>query len=171
VDVGRIPGGVFTPATDGARLAFRQRHAGRWRLVLVDLARGSYRVVTVAAPGATISRPALGRGHLAWTVTSPHGSALFVASADGRGTRVVARTRVGQLGAPALGAGRIAYTEEDLTGSRLVVRRLSGGAALRVLLAVRAPYGLWTTALVGRTALVTRWWRPTGEARLLRLRF
>src|SRR5205823_220387 len=61
-DAGRIPGAVFAPATDGRRLAFRQHDRGRWRLVLVDLASGRYRVVAIAARDATLSRPALAHG-------------------------------------------------------------------------------------------------------------
>jgi hypothetical protein len=128
-------------------------------------------LVASLARGDTLSRPALARGHLAWGVAGRDGSALRLAQADGSHARTLLRSRVRLLGSPALGAGEIAYTEQGFRGSRLVVRRLAGRPRTRVVLAVRDPYALWTTALVGRTVLVTRWWQPTGQARILRIRF
>jgi hypothetical protein len=170
-EVGRIPGAVRYPASDGQRLAFLQHTRRGWRLVDVDLASGGYHVVAYAPRGGTLSRPALARGHLAWVVSGPSGSALHVAEADGSHDEVLVRTRIDLLGAPALGTGEVAYSIENATGSQVVVRWLGRSSRSRVALSLRAPFGVWSTTLVGRTAIVTRWSQRTDQARLVRSRF
>jgi hypothetical protein len=169
-DVGGVPGAVELPATDGRRLAFLQRTRRGWRLVDVDLATGGYRVVAYAPRGGSLSRPALARGHLAWIALGPDGSALHVAAADGTHGEILVRTRVDLLGAPALGQGEVAYSIQNAAGTQLVVRWL-GRSLSRVALSLRSPFGVWSTTLVGRTAIVTRWSQRTGGAELVRTRF
>ena len=78
----------------------------------------------------------------------------------------------GVLGAPALGTRWLAYTETRASGAQLLARSPDAGPLTTTLLRLHGTRSaLWTTALVGRTAYVTRWSTRTGVARILRLRF
>jgi hypothetical protein len=129
------------------------------------------RVLVASVTNAVLSRPSLRGGRVAWTVTRRGESALYPARIDGRARQRLVRTRVGVLGAPALGSRWLAYTETRATGAQLLARSLTKPLTTPLLRLDGRRSALWTTALVGRTAYVTRWSTGTGVARILRLRF
>jgi hypothetical protein len=162
--------GAIRPALRNGNLAFERRRGPRLQLVIQHLKDGR-RVLVASVTNAVLSRPSLRGGRVAWTVTRRGESALYTARIDGRARQLLVRTRVGVLGAPALGSRWLAYTETRATGAQLLARSLTKPLTTTLLRLDGRRSALWTTALVGRTAYVTRWSTGTGVARILRLRF
>jgi hypothetical protein len=168
-EVARVDG-AMRPALRNGLLAFERRRGRRLQLVIQHLEDGR-RTVIASVTGAVLSRPSLRGGKLAWTVTRHGESALYTAYITGRGRRLILRTRVGVLGSPSLGSRWLAYTETRASGAQLLARSLTRPLTTTLLRLHGKRSALWTTALVGRTAYVTRWSTHTGVARILRLRF
>ena len=170
--VGRIAGQVRGPALALPYLAFLQARGGRTRLVVVNLETGRYRVLTSVAAPAVVGRPSLSGTRVLYTVTRRTGSRVLLAYLGSGRRRVLAESSVGGASFAALTPRFAAWVEQRPGGRSALVLRPFAATAARPLLEVEgAAVRLWSTALVGRTAYVTRWSTRTGRARVLRFRF
>jgi hypothetical protein len=170
----QIAGPVSDPALAWPLLAFLRDDGDHERLILADLTNPSNpvlkRIATVRSVD-DLGRPSLRGGRLAWHRIRHRGSAIFVYNVATGTRRVVERTRIWQESNPAVSATRITWVEERPAGSYLRVRRLGGGHTRTVTHVKGNKTFLWTTALVGRTAYVTRWTPASGRSALLRVDF
>jgi hypothetical protein len=167
-----VRGKVRTPALDYPYLAFAQTTGKGQRLVVIDLRSGDYDVVASPRGPATLGRPALSHGLLAWTTTRPGGSRLTLLNLATKERRVLARSGIALYSFPALGARFVAWVEQRAGGmAALVVARRDGSQRRELLRLESRRRALFTTGLTGRVAYVTRWVPATGRARIVRLRF
>ena len=170
----QIAGPVSEPALAWPLLAFLRDDGDYVRLILADLTNPSnpslQRIATVRSAD-DLGRPSLKGGRLAWHRIRHRGSTIFVYNLSTGKRRIVQRTRIWQESNPALSATRIAWVEERPAGSYLRVRRLGSGRTRTLTQVQGTKTFLWTTALVGRTAYVTRWTPASGRSALLRVSF
>jgi hypothetical protein len=169
-----ITGNVSDPALAWPLLAFVRDDGSYERLILADLSNPSSpqlrRIATVRSVD-DLGRPSLRGGRLAWHRIRHRGSSIFVYDVATGKRRVVERTKIWQESNPALSATRIAWVESRPAGSFLRVRRLGSGRTRTLKHMNGTKTFLWTTALVGRTAYVTRWTPSSGRSTLLRVTF
>jgi hypothetical protein len=171
-ELARAPGELSKPALQWPHLAFLAEDARGRRIVLSNLETGEFGVIAAVARGGVLGRPALGGGKLAWHSGDARSSRIIVMDLQTRRRTVVASSRIAALSHPALSGDSVLYVEARSGRSQLLVRQLGSTAAPRRLADVRARGTvLWTTALDGRNAYVTRWQQPTGRATLQRIRF
>jgi cytochrome c biogenesis protein CcdA len=171
-ELARAPGELGRPALQWPFLAFLAEDARGKRIVLSNLETGEFGVIAAVGRGGVLGRPALGGGRLAWHSGDGRSSRIVVMNLQTRRRTVVASSRIAALTHPALSGDSILYVESRSGRAQLLVRPVAGAASPRRLADVRARGTvLWTTALEGRTAFVTRWQQPTGRATLQRIRF
>ena len=169
-----IAGPVSDPALAWPLLAFLRDDGDHERLILADLTNASdpvlKRIATVRSAD-DLGRPSLRGGRLAWHRIRHRGSSIFLYNVSTGARRTVEQTKIWQESNPAVSATRIAWVEERPAGSFLRVRRLGSGHTRTVTQVEGKKTFLWTTALVGRTAYVTRWTPASGRSALLRVNF
>ncbi len=184
--VAHVNGNVSDPALDWPLLAYRLHDGAHERLILADFsAPGSPSLRRIASVHSAddLGRPSLGGGRLAFHRILHRSSAIFVVNLSTWTRRAVVRTRVRMESNPSVTATRIVWVEqrphgslraEDYVptfGSLLRMKRF-GRPGTRTLMRVdgRRTF-LWTTALTGRTAYVTKWTPAKKRSALLRVTF
>lgn len=169
-----LDGAFSQPALDWPHLAYVRADAGYDRLILSDLTDAlnptSGRIASVRA-ASDLGRPSLRGGQLAWHRIGRHGSAVFVQDVTTDKRRAITKTERWQESNPSLTTKRIVWVEQRPQGSYLRMRWL-GSSRTRTLMRVKGRKTfLWTTALAGRTAYVTKWTPSTRKAVVLRVNF
>jgi hypothetical protein len=171
--VTRIDGPLTKPALDWPYLAYVRTGRGQ-SLELVHLVTGRTRLVARTAPSVDLGRPALRAGFIAWHVAAGRRSLLRLARVKGYRygrSRLIASSVSGLQVNPSIASGRILWVEQQASSSHLRLRRISGGRT-RTLASLRGPSRiLWTTALGGRAAYVTRWNPAAGRAEVISRRW
>ncbi len=172
-EVARVDGPLTKPALDWPHLAYVRTGRGQ-ALELRDLASGRTRLVVRTAPSVDLGRPALRGGYIAWHIAAGRRSQLRLARVKGYRygrSRVIASSVSGLQVNPSIASGRILWVEQRASSSYLHLRRIAGGRT-RTLARLRGPSRiLWTTALGGRTAYVTRWNPTAGKAEVISRRW
>jgi hypothetical protein len=167
--------GPFThPALDWPLLAYIRDDGDYERLILSDLsdpANPTVRRVASVRAADDLGRPSLRGGRLAWHRIRPGGSVIFLLDLATNKRQEIKRTTIWMETNPSLTGKRLIWVEQRPKGSYLRMRLLGSGRT-RTLMRVkgRASY-LWTTALTGRSAYVTRWTPSTRKSVVLRVNF
>jgi len=169
-----LDGAFSRPALDWPLLAYVRDDGDYNRLILSDLSDvsnpTSRRIASVRA-ASDLGRPSLRGGQLAWHRIGRHGSAVFVQNVTTNKRRAIRKTEIWQESNPSLTTKRIVWVEQRPQGSYLRMRWL-GSTRTRTLMHVKGRKTfLWTTALSGRTAYVTKWTPATQKAVVLRVNF
>jgi hypothetical protein len=169
--VAKIDGAVSDPALDWPNIAYLRDDGSQEQLILEDLSSSQVRQVASAGSGDDLGRPSLRGGRLAWHRIRHRDSAVFVLDIGTWTRHAIVRTKIWMESNPALIASRIVWVEQRPAGSYLRLRRF-GHSGTRTLMHVdgRKTF-LWTTALAGRTAYVTKWTPSAGRSALLRVTF
>ena len=170
----RLDGAFSDPALDWPLLAYVRDDGDYARLILSDLTNPSNptsrRIASVRAAYG-LGRPSLRGGQLAWHWIGRHGSAVFVQNVTTNKRRAIKKTNVWQESNPSLSSTRIVWVEQRPQGSYLRMSWL-GNRRTKTLMHVKGRRTfLWTTALSGRTAYVTKWTPSTRKAVVLRVNF
>ncbi len=172
-EVARVPGPLTKPALDWPNLAYVRTGSGQ-TLELVDLTTGKRRLIARAAPSVDLGRPALREGFIAWHVAAGRRSQLRLAPIAGYRygrSKLIASSVTGLQVNPSIASGHILWVEQAASASYLRLRRIAGGP-VRTLARLRGPSRiLWTTALGGRNAYVTRWNPAAGRADVITRRW
>ena len=172
-EVARVDGPLTKPALDWPYLAYVRTGTGQ-ALELRDLTTGRTRLVARAAPAVDLGRPALRQGFIAWHVAAGRSSQLRLAPLKGfryGRSKLIASSVTGLQINPSIASGHILWVEQAASSSYLHLRRIAGGRT-RTLASLRGPSRiLWTTALGGRTAYVTRWNPAAGKAEVISRRW
>jgi hypothetical protein len=170
----QVDGAVSKPALDWPLLAFIRRDSSYERLILADFTNAgapTERQIAATLLANDLGRPALRAGRLAWhTITNRESRVTVQRLATGRRT-LIARSKIAVEANPSLDASRIVWIEQRAHSSALRKRRFDR----RVIRTIYSTTGrdrlLWTTALLRRTAYVTRWSLTTGASTLVRVTF
>jgi hypothetical protein len=170
----QLDGAFSHPALDWPFLAYIAHDGDYDRLVLADLSEPSNptsRRIASVRNAYDLGRPSLRGGQLAWHRIGRHGSAVFVQNVTTNKRRAIKKTDVWQESNPALTTKRIVWVEQRPQGSYLKMKWL-GSKRTKTLMHVKGRKAfLWTTALAGRTAYVTKWTPSTRKAVVLRVNF
>ena len=118
-----------------------------------------------------LGRPSLRGGRLAWHRIRHRNSAIFVLDLATWKRRAVARTSIWMEANPSVTARRIVWVEQRPQGSFLRMKRFGRGFTRTLLRVDGRKTFLWTTALSGETAFVTKWAPSKHRSRLLRVTF
>jgi hypothetical protein len=169
--VAKIDGAVSDPALDWPNIAYLRDDGSHERLILEDLSSSQVRRVASVSAADDLGRPSLAGGRLAWHRIRHRGSAVFVLNIGAWTRRTIVRTSIWMESNPSLTGTRIVWVEQRPAGSYLRLRRF-GSSRTRTLTHVKGrKIFLWTTALTGRTAYVTKWTPSAGRSALLRVTF
>jgi hypothetical protein len=169
--VAKIDGAVSDPALDWPNIAYLRDDGSHKRLILEDLSSSQVRRVASVSAADDLGRPSLAGGRLAWHRVRHRGSAVFVLNIGAWTRRAIVRTSIWMESNPSLTGTRIVWVEQRPAGSYLRLRRF-GSSRTRTLTHVKGRKTfLWTTALTGRTAYVTKWTPSAGRSALLRVTF
>jgi hypothetical protein len=166
-----IDGAVSEPALDWPLLAYVKDEGSSTRLVLANLANATTRRIASVSSAGDLGRPSLHGGRLAWHRIMRGGSTICVLNLATNDRRVIRKTKIWVEANPSVTGRRIIWVEQRPQASYLRLRWL-GSSRTRTLTRVkgRATF-LWTTALTGRTAYVTKWTPSTRKSVLLRVTF
>jgi hypothetical protein len=169
--VAQVMGAVSKPALDWPLLAYRRLDADYERLIVADLDAGTERTAARIPPAEDLGRPSLQGGYVAWHQAGPWGSRVQVRNLSTWRRSTIAKSEISLLAHPAVTAWRIVWIEQ--VSGRAYVRMLRfGRAKVHTLWSLRRrSQAFWSTALEGRSAVVTHWYPSTGTARLFRIQF
>jgi hypothetical protein len=172
--VRELVGPLSHPALDWPRLAYIRDDGDYDRLILSDLSDASnpaaHRIASVRDV-YDLGRPSLRGGQLAWHRITRHGSAVFLQNVATNNRRTIKKTDIWQESNPSLTTLRIVWVEQRPQGSYLKMKWL-GSKRTKTLMHVKGRKTfLWTTALAGRTAYVTKWMPAKRKAVVLRVNF
>jgi hypothetical protein len=172
--VARVDGQVAKPALDWPLLAFVRTDSTYKRLVVADYtdpASPVERVITRISAVNDLGRPSLAGGRIAWHKVTATSSRIYAqVLATGR-RAVIARSSVVVVANPSLNSTRIVWVRQNSRSCALLTRRWTSRAVKRIYRTTGTTRLLWTTALTGRTAYVTRWSLGTGASTLVRVNF
>jgi hypothetical protein len=172
--VTRVDGQVAKPALDWPLLAFVRTDSTYKRLVVADYtdsAAPTEREIVRIYRVNDLGRPSLAAGRIAWhRVTAGSSTVYAQVLASGRRT-VIARSSVFVLANPSITATRIVWVREGSGSCALRMKRWDSRAEKRIYRTTGNTRLLWTTALTGRTAYVTRWSLATRASTLVRVNF
>jgi hypothetical protein len=182
----QMDGNVSDPALRWPLLAYREIDGSREKLMLADYTHGgSPDVRQVAAVDSVddLGRPSLVGGRLAFSRMLHRSSAIVVVDLSTWKRHAIVRSRLAMESNPSLTAKRIVWIEQRVHGSlrgedyatafasALRMKRF-GHRGMRTLMRVDGRGTiLWTTALTGRTAYVTKWRLTRHRSTLLRVTF
>jgi hypothetical protein len=99
------------------------------------------------------------------------GSSVFVQRLDTGVRTLIARSRIALEANPALTPLRVVWVEERSKSTFLRRRRFDRPGTRTIYVTTGRTRLLWTTALTGRVAYVTRWSQITGASTLVRVTF
>jgi cytochrome c biogenesis protein CcdA len=170
-EVARIDGAVYGPALDWPRIAYRLETSSDERLVLANLEAGTQKVVSTVARSDDLGRPSLQGDLLAWQRVSTSASRIFLYRISTGNRARIARSKIALLGHPSVTSSKIVWTDQRSGVIKLRKRWLSSRKVSTLWSVSTRSRAFWTTALEGRTAIVTRWKRSTGAAELIRVKF
>ena len=170
-EVARINGAVSRPALDWPRIAYRLRTASAEQVVLEDLVASTQVVVSSVVPSSDLGRPSLHGDRLAWHRVNTAGSRVFVYTISSGRRVTIAKSKIALLAHPSVTSQRIVWVEQRSGVTRLKKQWLNGKTASTLWSLRTRSRSFWTTALDGRTAIVTRWIPSTGAAFLFRVAF
>jgi hypothetical protein len=120
---------------------------------------------------ADLGRPALRSGRLAWHRIVQGGSSINVLNLATNRRTTIRKTTIWMEANPSVSSTRIVWVERRPQGSYLRMKRF-GSKRTRTLMHVHGRKTfLWTTALAGRSAYVTRWTPSTRKSVVLRVNF
>ena len=172
--VARVDGQVAKPALDWPLLAFVRTDSTYKRLVVADYtdpASPVERVITRISAVNDLGRPSLAGGRIAWHKVTATSSRIYAqVLATGRRS-VIARSSVLVLANPSITSTRIVWVRQNSRSCALLMRRWASPAVKRIYRTTGTTRLLWTTALTGRTAYVTRWSLGTAASTLVRVNF
>jgi hypothetical protein len=172
--VARVDGQVAKPALDWPLLAFVRTDSTYKRLVLrnyTDPASPTERVIVRISAGNDLGRPSLAAGRIAWHKLTATASTVYAQRlATGRRS-VIARSSVLVLANPSITSTRIVWVRQSSRSCILRMRRWASPTVRTIYRTTGSTRLLWTTALTGRTAYVTRWSLRTGASTLVRVNF
>ncbi len=172
--VARVDGQVAKPALDWPLLAFVRTDSTYKRLVVADYtdpAAPVERVIVRISAGNDLGRPSLAAGRIAWHKLTATSSTIYAQLlATGRRS-VIARSSVLVLANPSITSTRIVWVRQSSRSCMLRMRRWASPAVRRIYRTTGSTRLLWTTALTGRTAYVSRWSLSTGASTLVRVNF
>jgi hypothetical protein len=172
--VARVDGQVAKPALDWPLLAFVRTDSTYKRLIVADYtdpASPTEREIVRINRVNDLGRPSLAGGRIAWhRVTAGSSTVYAQVLASGRRS-VIARSSVVVLANPSITATRIVWVREGPGSCALRMKRWDSRAEKRIYRTTGNTRLLWTTALTGRTAYVTRWSLATGASTLVRVNF
>jgi len=143
------------------------------RLVLADISKPNpdERIIASVRSAADLGRPTLRGDRLAWHRIVHGGSAIYVLNLATHDRRAIKRTNVWMEANPSVTSRRIVWVEHRPQGSYLRMKWF-GSKQTKTLMHVSGRKTLlWTTALTGRTAYVTKWTPSTQKAVVLRVNF
>jgi hypothetical protein len=172
--VARVDGQVAKPALDWPLLAFVRTDSTYKRLVVADFTDPTSpveRVITRISAVNDLGRPSLAGGRIAWHKVTATSSRIYAqVLATGRRS-AIARSSVFVLVNPSISSRRIVWVRQNSRSCALLMRRWASPAVKRIYRTTGTTRLLWTTALTGRTAYVTRWSLGTGASTLVRVNF
>jgi hypothetical protein len=172
--VARVDGQVAKPALDWPLLAFVRTDSTYKRLVVADYTNPASpveRVITRISAVNDLGRPSLAGGRIAWHKVTATSSRIYAqVLATGRRS-VIARSSVLVLANPSITSTRIVWVRQNSRSCALLMRRWASPAVKRIYRTTGTTRLLWTTALTGRTAYVTRWSLVTAASTLVRVNF
>ena len=170
----QLDGPYSSPALKLPLLAYIRDDGAYERLILADLSNPgnpTERKITSVRSAADLGRPALRGGRLAWHRIVRGGSSINVLNLATDEQRVIKRTHVWMESNPSVTAQRIIWVEHRPQGSYLRMRWF-GSKRTKTLTHVNGRQTfLWTTALTGRIAYVTKWTPSTRKSVVLRVNF
>jgi hypothetical protein len=172
--VRELDGPYSHPALDYPLLAYIRHDGARKRLVLAtDISKPNPddRIIASARAAADLGRPALRGGRLAWHRIARGGSVINVLNLATNDRRVIKRTSVWMEANPSVTSRRIVWVEHRPQGSYLRMMWFGSKHPKTLMHVSGRKTLLWTTALTGRTAYVTRWTPSTRKAVVLRVNF
>jgi hypothetical protein len=172
--VASVNGQVAKPALDWPLLAFVRTDSTYKRLVVADYtnpASPTERVITKISAGSDLGRPSLARGRIAWHRVTTGSSKIYAQRLATGARAVIARSVVFVLANPSITSRRIVWVVQGARSCSLRTRRWASPAVKRIYRTTGTTRLLWTTALTGRTAYVTRWSLSTGASTLVRVNF
>ncbi len=171
--VRELDGPYSHPALDYPLLAYIRDDGANERLVLTDISKPSLdeQVIASVRSAADLGRPALRGGRLAWHRIVHGGSSINVLNLGTDERRTIKRTSMWMESNPSVTSKRIVWVEHRPQGSYLRMKWF-GSSKTKTLMHVNGRQTLlWTTALTGRTAYVTKWTPSTRKAVVLRVNF
>jgi hypothetical protein len=170
----RVDGPVAKPALDWPLLAFVRTDSTYKRLVVrnyTDPASPTERVIVRISARNDLGRPSLAAGRIAWHKLTATSSTVYAQRlATGRRS-VIARSSVLVLANPSITSTRIVWVRQSSRSCILRTRRWASPTVRTIYRTTGSTRLLWTTALTGRTAYVTRWSLRTGASTLVRVNF
>jgi hypothetical protein len=172
--VARVDGSVAKPALNWPLLAFVRTDSTYKRLVVADFsnpAAPTERGIARVLRKNDLGRPSLAGGRIAWHVATRSLSRVLVERLSTGNRRVIAGSRIAVEANPSLTKTRVLWVDQRAPAARLRVRRLDGARIRTIYKVDGRDHRLWTTALAGRTAYVTRWTPRTGASTLVRVIF
>jgi len=162
------------PALAWPLLAYIRDDGAHERLILSNLSNPgnpTVRQIATVRSAADLGRPSLRGGRLAWSRVVRGGSAIYVFDLGSNKRRAITRTNIWMESNPSVTTRRIVWVEHRPQGSYLRMKWF-GSKRTRTLMRVNGRKTLlWTTALTGRTAYVTRWTPSTRKSAVLRVNF
>jgi hypothetical protein len=171
--VSELDGPYSHPALDYPLLAYIRDDGAHERLVLSDISQPNpdQRIIASVRSAADLGRPALRGGRLAWHRIVHGGSAIYVLNLRTNERHAIKRTNVWMEANPSVTSRRIVWVEHRPQGSYLRMKWF-GSKQTKTLMHVSGRKTiLWTTALTGRTAYVTKWTPSIRKAVVLRVHF
>jgi hypothetical protein len=172
--VRELDGPYSHPALDWPLLAYIRADGTYERLILADLTDASNptaRKIASVRAAADLGRPALRSGRLAWHRIVQGGSSINVLNLATNRRTTIRKTRIWMEANPSVSSTRIVWVERRPQGSYLRLKRF-GSKRTRTLMHVHGRKTfLWTSALAGRSAYVTRWTPSTRKSVVLRVNF
>jgi hypothetical protein len=172
--VTQLDGPYSHPALDWPLLAYIRDDGAHERLILADLSNPGHptqRTIASVRPAADLGRPALRGGRLAWHRVVHGGSAIYVLNLANDQRRAVKRTNIWMEANPSVTAQRIVWVEHRPGGSYLRLKWFGSKRTKTLMHLNGRKTFLWTTALSGRTAYVTKWTPSTQKSVVLRVNF
>jgi hypothetical protein len=172
--VARVDGQVAKPALDWPLLAFVRTDSTYKRLVVANFtnpASPTERMIVRISAGNDLGRPSLAAGRIAWHKLTATSSTIHVQRLSTGRRSVIARSSVHVLANPSINSTRIVWVRQSSRSCILRTRRWASTTVRRIYRTTGSTRLLWTTALTGRTAYVTRWSLRTGASTLVRVNF
>jgi hypothetical protein len=170
----QLDGPYSHPALDYPQLAYIRDDGAYERLVFVDdISKPNLdeQVISSVRSAADLGRPALRGGRLAWHRIVRGGSAIYVQNLATGERRAIRHTNIWMESNPSVTSKRIVWVEHRPQGSYLRMKWFGSDRTKTLMHVSGRKTFLWTTALTGRIAYVTKWTPSTRKSVVLRVNF